>query len=225
VNSELLKKLHESRQAERTNFQLQGSELVINDPLPPNIDVKELIMTINKIPSQFFNGVEQILIGNFDFLTNAGKESVYNDGKIYVTNNKKDKNEMFSAIVHEIAHVLENYRSSELFYDGKIGREFVRKRLILYRLIEGYFEQHMLLDKEYFIEVKYNEELDDFLVNTIGYGKLNTIVEGLFLTPYSITSLSEYFAIGFESFFGSYSDKHRLTKVCPEIFNKIKSLQ
>ena len=48
--------------------------------------------------------------------------------------------------------------------------------------------------------VEFNQEIDDYLYNEVGYRKLWNIVTGLFLGPYSVTSLREYFARGFEEY-------------------------
>ena len=73
-----------------------------------------------------------------------------------------------------------------------------------------------------FFNEEYNKEFDNFLLNVIGYEKLSGYIDGLFLAPYSITSLGEYFAKGFEDYF--LKDKSYLSSVCPYLFKKINFL-
>ena len=40
------------------------------------------------------------------------------------------------------------------------------------------------------------KEFDNFLYKKIGYDKLSLLTSGLFLSPYSITTIREYFASG-----------------------------
>ena len=80
----------------------------------------------------------------------------------------------------------------------------------------------MPLKKVNFFNESYNKEFDDYLMNTIGYDKLRYFTKDLFLDVYSITSLSEYFATGFEKyFFGNVID---LKAVCPYLYKKISYL-
>ena len=48
---------------------------------------------------------------------------------------------------------------------------------------------------------EYNEDLDDYFVNQVGYKKLRSYINGLFYSPYAATSVREYFARGFEAYF------------------------
>ena len=53
----------------------------------------------------------------------------------------------------------------------------------------------------------------------IRYGKLVNLTMGLFNSPYAATSLSEYFANGFEAFF--IGDKDSLRAISPTLHEKI----
>jgi hypothetical protein len=225
MKPEVLKKLYDKRQKERTRYDILGLTIIKQDKLPESVNFEKLLNILQKrIPEQLFDGIEEIIIGNFDFLINSAKESVYKDGKIYITNNKKDEEEIYTAIIHELAHALEQYRAKELFFDGEMKKEFIRKRLKLYQIINNYYEE-INLDKNYYVFSNYSPEFDDFLIYDIGYGKLGILTDGLFISPYAITSLSEYFARNFEEFFSnSYERKKYLTKVSPVVYNKIVSI-
>ena len=72
------------------------------------------------------------------------------------------------------------------------------------------------------LNIEYSEEFDEFLYKSIGYEKLANISTGLFVSPYGITSLREYFANGFEEYF--IRDPFYLKKISPQIFNKIEQI-
>ena len=59
-----------------------------------------------------------------------------------------------------------------------------------------------------------------FLYKTVGYDKLSSICQGLFVAAYAATSLKEYFATGFLEF---YLDSHHnfLKKTCPQLYKKL----
>ena len=61
-----------------------------------------------------------------------------------------------------------------------------------------------------------------FLYQNIGYEKLNNLVMGLFPGAYSVTSLAEYFAVGFEQFYMKQGSK--LSRMCPILIKKIDLL-
>ena len=53
----------------------------------------------------------------------------------------------------------------------------------------------------------------------MGYDRLSGFTEGLFLAPYSVTSLREYFARAFEEFF--LGDRLYLKSMCPYSYKKL----
>ena len=58
---------------------------------------------------------------------------------------------------------------------------------------------------------------------TIGYEKLDNLVNGLFISAYASTSLSEYFARGFEEFY--MGDIAYFKKVSPVLYSILESLK
>ena len=222
MNPEDFKKLYDKKEEEKKTHLVHNFKLIVDQK--SSFDVGLLAKNLeSKLPYQITAGINEIIIGEFDFLQNSGKESVYKSGTIYVVNTKSFE-ETYSAIVHEIAHVLENYRIKELYSDGKLKSEFLKKRLYLYNLIEGYFPE-INLDKNYYINIKYNKTFDDFIIHDIGYGKLETISSKLFISPYAATSLSEYFARNFEEYYSlSYERKKYLAEISPMVYSKIANL-
>ena len=81
----------------------------------------------------------------------------------------------------------------------------------------------ILLIKSFFIDLDYNTEFDDFLLNQVGYDKLALLMQGVFISPYAATSLREYFATGFTDFFMNKS-RDDLKSVSPVLYNKLRSL-
>ncbi len=81
---------------------------------------------------------------------------------------------------------------------SKIKDEFLNKRMHLYNLL---WSNNFKAPKKLFQQTEYDYEFDQFLYKDVGYAKLSNIVNGLFVSPYSPTSLREYFATGFTEFY------------------------
>jgi hypothetical protein len=75
---------------------------------------------------------------------------------------------------------------------------------------------------EQFLKIKYDYDFDMFLFQDVGYPLLNNLVIGLFPSAYSVTSLREYFAVGFERYY--MKDYKNLIKTCPILIKKINIL-
>ena len=65
-------------------------------------------------------------------------------------------------------------------------------------------------------------DLDEFFYEEVGYAKLNNFVLGLFISPYPVTSLREYFASGFEEYY--LGDRRALAEISPKLYNKVNNL-
>ena len=72
----------------------------------------------------------------------------------------------------------------------------------------------------WFTETEYNEELNNFLFETVGENKLEMICTGLFINAYAATSLREYFATGFADFY-LHASKGLLKMVSPVLVQKL----
>ena len=57
-------------------------------------------------------------------------------------------------------------------------------------------------------------------MKTVGYDKLRHLVSGLYLSPYAATSLSEYWANGFEAIFTGEDPKY-IKQICPALYEKL----
>ena len=68
----------------------------------------------------------------------------------------------------------------------------------------------------------YDEDIDLYFYKDVGYEAMWHLINGLFPSPYSATSLREYFAIGFEEYY--LGERSSLKRDCPILFSKIKEL-
>lgn len=182
------------------------------------VDVIKLIAKLEKeIPEGLFAGVDAIYIGNFKEFSEREVVSVFKDGAIYVSAECKNLEKLFSAIVHELGHAVEEQSIDDIYSDGSVEKEFLGKR----RKLQALLKQDMSLAGLDFENPEYSEEFDEFLYKKIGYSKLAGIAEGLFNSPYAITSLREYFANGFEEVFTGDSKYVKL--ISPRLFEKIQT--
>ena len=73
-----------------------------------------------------------------------------------------------------------------------------------------------------FLNIHYDEEFDFYLYDEIGYNALDGYIEGCFLSPYSTTSMREYFATAFTDYV--LYDRDSVKKLCPAVYYKIQQL-
>ena len=62
----------------------------------------------------------------------------------------------------------------------------------------------------------YNQEIDDYLYEEVGYDVLNDLVNGLFVSAYAATSINEYYARGFEEWV--FGHRAEIKKLCPALY-------
>ena len=190
----------------------------IVDELPEHIDLQSVLKKIeNLIPEHLTYSIDAIYIEHLEEFDNRSVNAVYKNSSIYVTNFQDDEADMIDDIIHEIAHSAENMFKKQLYADENIQKEFLGKRKRLLDLLrqEGYTEYEAA-----FNNADYSLAFDTYLHQTVGYPLLRALTQGLFLSPYSVTSLREYFAIGFEEYF--IRDEAYLRKVSPQLYEKIE---
>lgn len=197
----------------------------IIQPLPSHINIQEVIDIVeNKIPSIFFThtNIESIYVGKFKHLINRKLQASYEGGTIYLSNHDDNPNidalQIAKDITHEVAHAVHEVVGLGIFGDRLLESEFIGKRRALGNLLqmEGYDIQHYD-----FYNVEYDERFDEFLFKAVGYKELSTLTIGLFDSPYSATSIHEYFANGFEDFF--FGDIAYMKNISEELYNKVES--
>ena len=193
---------------------------LIKDPLDNNIYFQTAIEKIEStIPEHLFYEIDLIIVGQFPELINRKVKSVYLDGAIYVTNEQESVDDLYDDIIHELAHSLEKPYGLELYGDDKLKLEYLGKkqRLLDTLRIHGYN-----INNDFDHVSDYVQEFDEFLYFDLGFDKLKSFIRGLFVTPYSATSLSEYFSEGFEHYL--IHDPVYLSKISPELYIKVKYL-
>jgi len=208
---------------ELKNYSISGIQVYkTNNLTNPDISDKLVISKmISSLPVKFLKNIKSIHIGDFKFLRDREMQAAYKDSKIYVTNVQSDSNDMLDDLIHEVAHSVEEIYGQTIYSDGQIEKEFLQKRGKLKLLLGnmGFFPPKSTR----YQDSKYSLEFDKFLYDTIGYEKLSTVTSSLFYSPYGATSLSEYFANGFEAVFFD-EDLVRLRSLSPVLYNKIKEI-
>ncbi len=211
--------------SERKEYSIFNSiNVYIKDSLGEEINMISVIRKIEElIPRHLFDFVsseiEGIYVGQFEELISREVKAVYKDNKIFMTNEQASEDEMVNDIIHEIAHAIESFAGMEIYSDGYLETEFLRKRKKMIEVLaaEGY--RFNVVD---FLDSKFSKNLDQFLYKKVGYDKLSLLCIDIFPTPYAMTSLREYFAVGLEEYL--YGDKMELKKVSPVLYSKIKSI-
>lgn len=205
----------------RTHYKMADIDIYIKDMLPENIDINTVLKYISKrIPSHLLAGIDVIYVGNFDIFKEKNSNAVYDDGAIYVSNDQSDVNDMIDDIVHEIAHSAEEKYYHNLYTDQSLKKEFIGKRKRLYSILLMHdYKPYSKIARSYI----YDEDIDMYFYKEVGYEKLWYMVNGLFPTPYSATSLREYFAIGFEHYY--LKNRTQIKKECPVLYSKLSEIE
>ncbi len=200
-------------------YKVSGIDVYIKDRLPEEIDPEFVFRYINaRIPFHLTTGIDIIYIGQFPEMREREINAYYEDGAIYVTNIQDEEMDMIDDIIHELAHAVERNNDELIYGSGSIQREFTAKRKNLAVLLEDMYE----IPKDFMVNIEYDREIDNFLFKTVGYDILNQIVVNIFISGYAATSVSEYFARGFEEYF--IGDKDKLKSLSPVLYKKIDEL-
>ena len=145
---------------------------------------------------------------------------MYSDGALYISNVQDDNSDLKDDIVHEIAHAVEEKYGQFLYSDEDITNEFLLKRKKLKEILS--FQDYDMSGLNFF-ETEYDEEFDNFLYNDIGYDALQMLAVELFINPYAITSLREYFSTGFEEYY--LENRLYLKDLSPYVYRKLSLLE
>ena len=194
--------------------------VMVKDPLPKNVSIDQAVDDLtSRLPKHIIDLVDVLYVGDFDFLTEKGVNATFLENAIYATNNQENQKDFFDDILHEYAHAVEKTHGFDLYSDGAIENEFLSKRNKLQVLLtyEGY-----PADQYNFSNPNFDSSLDKFLHSEIGYEKVSNIDQGMFIGPYSITSLSEYFATSFEEYY--LNRKQLVRQLTPAIYTKLELL-
>jgi len=198
--------------------------VVVINKLPIHINFEDIISTLEQnIPSAMLKLIDGIYIGDFKELEERNIDALYKDGVIYLSSFKNSdyaSEELISRnIGHELAHALEEALGFEIYGDKKIEKEFRAKKEKLISILK---HDGFRFSKNIFFDMNMVDELDNLLYKEIGYDHLSLIIPGLFISPYSITSIREYFANAVEEYL--FGEPNLLKSVTPVLYNKINQL-
>ena len=192
----------------------------IKDKLINDIDIDTVFSKIDKLlPDHILELVDVVYLGHFDFLTEKSVNATYMDGAIYTSNIQDNEKDLLDDIIHEFSHASEEKYGQFIYDDGNIENEFLLKRSRLKRILS--YQKHDIQHLD-FSNIEYDSIFDSVMYKTIGYNALRMLAKNLFLAPYSINSLKEYFARGFEEFY--LGNKVYLKSMCPYLYNELLNL-
>ncbi len=191
--------------------------VIIKDGIKGQVDIDASFNAVARfLPSNFANLIDVTYIGQFDFLDERDVNAIFVDGSLFISNIQDNDADLIDDIVHEIAHAVEDRYPKFIYEDGKIEEEFLLKRSKLRSILH---HQNYDIDHLNFLQVEYDENLDRFLYEEIGYDVLEQLTVNIFVNPYAATSLREYFASGFEEYY--LGKKLYLKQLCPYVYNKV----
>ena len=192
----------------------------IKDPLPENVPLNPVLRKVESIiPRHLVYNIDAVYVGQFKHLKEREINALYQDGALYISNVQDDVVDLLDDIIHEISHAAEEKYGPEIYGDFEIENEYLAKKQRLYEVLKSY---EYNVDYNMFTQTEYSQEFDNLLYKEIGYEKLEHFTIGLFLSNYAVTSMREYFAIGFERYF--LGDSGELAAVCPYLSQKIERL-
>jgi hypothetical protein len=219
----LLQEKQKKNQQKSDFYTSSGLHVYYKEPITnEDIDTEAVIAKVEStLPEHLRMGVEMIIFGHFDEFDDRTINAFYDGATLYISNVQENDADLYDDIIHEYSHSLEELYGYEIYGDQKIKDEFLRKRKHMHDIL---WKSGYKAPLSTYLDIEYNEEFDKFLHEKIGYDKLSALLMGLFISPYAATSLREYFATGFTDFY-LYPDHKALSKVSPEIYKKLITLQ
>jgi len=185
-----------------------------------NLDIKEIKEVLSKLPPFFYTNVKKIIIHNDDSMKVKKQDSNYKDSTIEINSDScKTIKHLCKLLIHEMYHSLENQISSIFSEDyEKTCQEYLNKKHKILNIFKN-DPRFASPKEEYYNDIDYSFDFDNYLLNTIGYSILFPRITDIFPSPYSLTSISEYLAVCVEVFF--FENKDWLLIHCPMVFNLI----
>lgn len=203
----------------RDHFSLNGVSVIIKDALPEEVNLEFVLNYIAaRVPFFLTQNIEIIYVGKFPEMEEREINAFYENDAIYVTNEQEEEMDMIEDIIHEISHAVEQNNQEFIYESGQLQREFLGKRRALSNLLSQKFK----VPADFDIDVEYDRAIDDFLFRDVGYDALNQICVGIFPSAYACTSVSEYWAKGFEELF--IGETNDLKQMCPVLYKTLALL-
>lgn len=205
-----------------THFTVNNVEVFIKDDFSnKDIDFRRVVTKVlESIPNHLHSNVDSIHVGQFDFLKSMKMSASYQDSAIFLSNEQEDEQDIYDDIIHEIGHAAEETYSSFIYADRLIEKEFLLKR----KRFKRDLKQSRINTSDYdFLNLEYDLEFDRFLHSKVGYDRIRAITSSYYMSPYSITSIREYFAEAFEKFYEG-GDISLIKSMHPALYKKIMKL-
>ena len=200
----------------KDEYKVNSTSVFIKDKLPEGVSAEFVFNYVtSRVPSYMTRNVDVIYVGQFPEMKKRDINAYFDNDAIYVTNEQEDEMDMIEDIIHEISHAVEHYNREFLYDDGALQREFIGKRKRLSSLLSQEYE----VPADFNINFEYDRSIDDFLYRDVGYDALNQICVNIFPSGYAATSLSEYWAKGFEELF--IGSKDNLKSMCPILHSRL----
>jgi len=211
---------------ERKEYYLYDIPVYILNPFPEHININNILEKIKEIiPYELLVGLEGIYVGEFNELKDRKIQAMFKEGAIWLSSYEDfpdiTEDSIVKDITHELAHMLEDNAYFDIYHDGDIEKEYVGKKKRLVDLLRSNNISFSGMGRLFFSD-DYVDELDDFLFNNLGYDNLSSVTAGLFVSPYAVTSIREYFATGFEEYISG--DRTYLKEISPALYNKIENI-
>ena len=214
--------IHESMKRSRRmrdHFSLNGVSVIIKDALPQEVNLEFVLNYIAaRVPFYLTQNIEIIYVGKFPEMEEREINAFYENDAIYVTNEQEEEMDMIEDIIHEISHAVEQNNQEFIYESGQLQREFLAKK----RALSNLLSQKYKVPADFDIDVEYDRSIDDFLFRDVGYDALNQICVGIFPSAYACTSISEYWAKGFEELF--IGETNDLKQMCPVLYRTLALL-
>ena len=203
----------------KDQFVVNNVTVFIKDMLPEGVSPEFVFDYVSsRIPFVLTKNIDVIYVGQFPEMKERDINAYFDNDAIYVTNEQDDEMDMIEDIIHEISHAVEHYNRDYIYGDGKLQREFIAKRKRLSALLSQKYE----VPADFDINFEYDRDIDDFLYRVVGYDALNQICVNIFSSAYAATSVSEYWAKGFEELF--IGEKSDLKNLSPVLYNRLVNL-
>lgn len=200
-----------------------GVDVIINNPLPDHVDLKRVLNRVNKLfPPTFFDNMHKIIIGQQKEFIEREVNAMYKDGILYITHEQDDNADLYDDIVHEICHSVEEMHEDDIYGDELLEDEFVRKRRFVLDMLASDGYNCSGIDAG---EIRYTAKIDNFFHEEVGYRKLGNLTRDIFITPYAITSIREYWATAFEKFWIKPDTRDFIKKSSPVLYRKIMTVK
>lgn len=208
-----------------SEFFILGVPVEVLKSLPDHISLGDVkVFVENRIPHGFGTLFDAVYIGEFPEMRERQIQAMFKDGAMFLSSHSGDEEIKFERIakdiIHELGHAVVKFDDlqPDLFFDNQLVKEFLAKRQTLADSL--HFEGFEVPDEIH--DPEFSSEFDNYLFKQVGYDTLEPFTIGLFTSPYSATSIEEYFANGFEEYYSG--DIGYLKETCKVLYSKLNSL-